>query len=79
MWLRGKGNLKRKDQQYVEWIRAEQVRQSWKSVIVISGSSHSQAPWGRKFKSHQVVTIDNLLTIFRLPLNMVPRVVRLLP
>ena len=51
MWLRGKGNLKRKDQQYVEWIRAEQVRQSWKSVIVISSSSHSQAPWGRKFKS----------------------------
>ena len=41
MWLRGKGSLKREDQQYGEWMQAEQVRQTQKSVVVISGSSHS--------------------------------------
>ena len=41
MWLRGKGSLKREDQQYGEWMQAEQVRQTRKSVVVISGSSHS--------------------------------------
>ena len=51
VWPRGKGNLKREDQQYGEWMRAEQVRQTQKSVAVISGSSCSQAPWGRNFKS----------------------------
>ena len=51
IWLRGKGSLKREEQQYGEWMRAEQVRQTRKSVAVILGSSRSQAPWGRKFKS----------------------------
>ena len=51
IWLRGKGSLKREEQQYGEWLRADQVRQSRKSVAVIPGSSRSQAPWGRKFKS----------------------------
>ena len=51
MWLKGKGNLKREDQQYGEWMRAEQVRQTRKSVAVISSNSRSQAPWGRKFTS----------------------------
>nr|POF12307.1 hypothetical protein CFP56_68052 [Quercus suber] len=32
-------------------MRAEQFKQSRKSVVVISRSAHSQAPWGRKFKS----------------------------
>ena len=51
IWVRGKGSLKREEQQYGEWLRADQFRLSRKSVAVIPGSSRSQAPWGRKFKS----------------------------
>ena len=46
MWLRGKGTLKKDDQQYGEWMRAEQFRQTRKSVAVISGSARNQTPWG---------------------------------
>ena len=51
MWLRGKGTLKKEDQQYNEWMRAKLTRQTRKLVAVISSSSRSQAPWGRKYKS----------------------------
>ena len=37
VWLRGRGKLSRDDQQYREWLRAEPVRQSKKTVAVISG------------------------------------------
>ena len=46
MWLRGKGTLKKDDQQYGEWMRAEQFRQTRKSVAVVSGSARNQTPWG---------------------------------
>lgn len=48
MWLQGKGKLKKEDQQYREWLRADMVRHTRKSVAVISGASRSQAPWWRK-------------------------------
>ena len=41
MWLRGKGNLKKEDHQYGEWLRAKQTRQTKKSVAVSTGSGHS--------------------------------------
>ena len=37
MWLWGKGNLKKEDQQYGDWRRAEQVFR--KSVVVVAGYS----------------------------------------
>ncbi|KAF3974236.1 hypothetical protein CMV_002414 [Castanea mollissima] len=46
-------------------MQVEQVRQLRKSVTVIPGSSHSQAPWGRKFKyssgSNNKQSADNIL------------------
>ena len=44
-WLLGKGSLLRDEQQYGEWLRVEPLRSSWKIVVVILGSSYSQAPW----------------------------------
>ena len=34
-----------------EWLKAEPLRSSWKTMVVILGSSHSQAPWWRKKNS----------------------------
>ena len=45
VWLRGKGQLKREEQQYTDWMRANSVRITRKTVIVISRSSRNQAPW----------------------------------
>ena len=39
MWLSGKGNLKKEDQQYGDWRRVEQVRPFRKSVVVVAGYS----------------------------------------
>ena len=39
VWLRGKGNLKKEDQQYGDWRRAEQVRPFRKFVVVVAGYS----------------------------------------
>ena len=47
-WLRGKGNLRKEDQQFGEWLRADSVRLAKKFVTVILGASRSQAPWRRK-------------------------------
>ena len=44
VWLQGKGKLRKEDQQYGEWLRADMVRHTRKSVAVISGASQSQAP-----------------------------------
>ena len=48
IWLQGRGKLRKEDQQYGEWLRADMVRNTRKSVAVISSSSRSQAPWWRK-------------------------------
>lgn len=41
VWLCGKGNLRKGDQQFGEWLRAKSVRMAKKSVIVISGAARS--------------------------------------
>ena len=48
VWLRGRGKLSGDDQQYGEWLRAKLVRQSKKTVVVISGRKRNQPPWWRK-------------------------------
>ena len=48
VWLQGKGKLRKKDQQYGEWLRVDPVRHIQISVAVISGASRSQAPCWRK-------------------------------
>ena len=53
VWLRGKGRLRREDQHYGDWLRAEATRVTRKSVAVIAGASRSQAPW-MKQKEFQV-------------------------
>ena len=47
-WLRGRGKLSKDDQQYGEWLQAESVRQSKKTVAVILGRKCNQPPWWRK-------------------------------
>ena len=48
VWLRGRGKLRREEQQYGEWLRAEPIRQGRKSVVVISGRVRNQPPWWKK-------------------------------
>nr|POE70498.1 uncharacterized protein CFP56_22898 [Quercus suber] len=48
VWLCGKGKLRREDQQYGEWLRADPIRPSCKTVAVITGAARSRAPWWRK-------------------------------
>ena len=48
VWLRGRGKLSRDDQKYGEWLQAESVRQSKKTVAVILGRKRNQPPWWRK-------------------------------
>lgn len=40
--------MRREVQQYGERLQVEPLRSSWKSMVVISGSSRSQASWWRK-------------------------------
>ena len=47
LWLRGKGSLRKEDQQFGEWLRADSVCGVRKSVTVIAGASRTQAPWWR--------------------------------
>ncbi|XP_050281590.1 uncharacterized protein LOC126722475 [Quercus robur] len=51
VWLRGRGKLRREDQQYGEWLRAEPIRQSRKTVAVIPGNALNQPPWWKKNQS----------------------------
>ena len=48
MWLRGRGKLRREDQQYGEWLRAKHIRQGRKTIAVISGKAHQQPLWWKK-------------------------------
>ena len=45
MWSRGKGSLSKDNQQYGEWLRADPVRQTWKTVVVVAGSSRGAKAW----------------------------------
>ena len=47
LWLSSMGRLRREDQQYGDWLRAEAVRASRKTVTVIVGAARSQAPWAK--------------------------------
>ena len=48
LWIRGKENLKKENQQFREWMRADMIRPKRKTVTVIQGSARNQAPWWRK-------------------------------
>ena len=48
VWLRGKGKLRREDQQYGEWLRDALVRQGRKIVAVTSGRARNQPSWWKK-------------------------------
>ena len=38
VWLKGKGSLKKEDQEYDEWLCAKPLWQNKKSVVMVSGS-----------------------------------------
>ena len=59
VWLRGKGSLRKEEQQYGEWLRAESLRGTRKTVVVVSGTSRSQAPWWRKRDSNKGPSKEN--------------------
>ena len=44
-WLGRKGRLRKEDQEYGEWMRAESIWGVRKTVTVIPGNSGRQAPW----------------------------------
>ena len=46
--VEGKGKLRREDQQYSEWLRAELVCQGRKTMAIISGNARNQPPWWKK-------------------------------
>lgn len=48
LWTRGKESMKKDDQQFREWMRADTFRPTRKTVTIIQGSSRTQAPWWRK-------------------------------
>lgn len=51
VWLKGKGMLRRDDQQYGDWLQAEPFWPSRKTVATISGRVRTQASWWRKSTS----------------------------
>ena len=48
MWLRNKGRLRKEDQQYGEWLRADSVRAIHKSVATIPRAARSKVPWQKQ-------------------------------
>ena len=42
VWLRGKGRLKKEEQQYRDWLRADPVRHTRKTMVVVSGSARGK-------------------------------------
>ena len=48
VWLRSMDHLKREDQQYGDWLRADAIRATRKTVTVISGTGRSQASWAKQ-------------------------------
>ena len=60
--MRGKGFLRKEEQQYGEWLRAEPLRVTRKTVVVVLGTSRSQAPWWRKRDSKKGPSKENVET-----------------
>nr|POE91586.1 hypothetical protein CFP56_25630 [Quercus suber] len=63
MWLQGKGKLRKEDQQYGDWLRADMVRHTRRSIAVISGASRSQTPWWRKQFATTLESDENLVEV----------------
>ncbi|XP_065621980.1 uncharacterized protein At4g02000-like [Quercus suber] len=59
LWLRSKGGLKKDEQQFGDWMRAEMIRSSRKSVAVIPGRARSQVPWWRKPSNKEKTSTTN--------------------
>ena len=53
IWLKGKGSQKKDEQQFGDWMRAEPIRSSRKSIVVISGRARNNAPWWKKSGSKE--------------------------
>jgi len=45
VWLRGKGRLKKEEQQYGDWLHADPVRHTRKTVVVVSGRARGKPSW----------------------------------
>ena len=45
MWLHNKGRLRKEDQQYGKWLRADSIRAGRKTVATILGAARSKVPW----------------------------------
>ena len=60
VWLRGKGNLKKEEQQYGEWLCVEPMRHTRKIVVVVSGSSRGKPLWkkGPAMEKNQPIPKD---------------------
>ena len=64
VWLRGKGNLKKEEQQYGDWLRAKLVRNTKKkkkkTVVVVFGSSCGKPLWkkGPAMEKNQPIPKD---------------------
>nr|POE57687.1 hypothetical protein CFP56_13948 [Quercus suber] len=57
--LWSKGGLKKDEQQFGDWMRAEMIRSSRKSVAVIPGRARSQVPWWRKPSNKEKTSTTN--------------------
>jgi len=45
VWLRGKGRLKKEEQQYGEWLRADLVCHTRKTLVVVSSRARGKPSW----------------------------------
>lgn len=45
VFIQERGKLKKDEQQYGGWLRAEPLRQYQNTVVHVAGSSRTQAPW----------------------------------
>ena len=45
LWLQSKGNLKKEEQQYGDWLRANTVRSFRKTVVTVAGRASGKTPW----------------------------------
>lgn len=48
LWLCGKGTMKKADQKFGEWMRADSYKSFRKTVSIVPSNARSQAPWWRK-------------------------------
>ena len=51
--------MRKEEQQYGEWLRAEPLRGTHKTMVVVSSTSRSQEPWWRKRDSNKGPSKEN--------------------